>query len=339
MWLTLSLLFFMGFDNKFRINLFLAILGILHLGLWGYLLSTDILCRPQFRRFLPSLLCCYVFSKWNIYFFILVFSDPILFCLFLFLYTSSLSSTFCLSLLSVFGYSLLSLSPTVSFFICLLLSFLLLSFFYLSSLIFFVYHLLSLSASVSLIVFYFLLGFLLLSFFACLLLYPPYSSLYLFGYVCFIIIIILFFFSVFSTFQFFLSAFSAYFSTYFFLFCFSYLVLFSTLFDYLVLILDFLLNIFPRFGDNAPVFLSLVSFSRIVVYILMETQSMAKFALISYGFLVFGNMLTTFFKSYQISQLFQRILPWLNSFMYISVFLNSKTYHNKCVYFSIFPQS
>ena len=37
----------------------------------------------------------------------------------------------------------------------------------------------------------------------------------------------------------FLSAFSAYFSTFFYLFCFSYFVLFSTLFNYLVLILDF----------------------------------------------------------------------------------------------------
>ena len=55
---------------------------------WGYLPNTDISCRPQFRCFLPSFLCCYVFSKWNIYFFILVFSDPILFCRFLFLYTT-----------------------------------------------------------------------------------------------------------------------------------------------------------------------------------------------------------------------------------------------------------
>ena len=46
---------------------------------WGYLPSTDISCRPQFCHFLPSFLCCYLFSKWNIHLFILVFSDPTLF--------------------------------------------------------------------------------------------------------------------------------------------------------------------------------------------------------------------------------------------------------------------
>ena len=225
------------------------------------------------------------------------------YCLFLYLSsTFFLASFFLLSFFSDF----FCLSSTFSFCFCLFLCLLLPS--WLSSTFF-----LSLSSIISPLIFS-------LSFRVCVF-YHYYHPIL----------------SVFSTFQFFLSAFSTYFSTYFFLFCFSYLVLFSTLFDYLVLILDFLLNIFPRFGGNAPVFLSLVSFSRIVVYILMETQSMAKFALISYGFLVFGNMLTTFFKSYQISQLFQRILPWLNSFMYISVFLNSKTYHNKCVYFSLFP--
>ena len=30
---------------------------------WGYLPSTDILCRPQFHRFLPCFLCCYLFSS------------------------------------------------------------------------------------------------------------------------------------------------------------------------------------------------------------------------------------------------------------------------------------
>ena len=48
---------------------------------WGYLPSTHISFIPHFRRFLPSFLCCYLLSKWNIYFFILVFSDPILFSL------------------------------------------------------------------------------------------------------------------------------------------------------------------------------------------------------------------------------------------------------------------
>ena len=55
---------------------------------WGYLPSTDISCRPHFRRFLPSFLCCYLFSKCNIHFFILIFP-------------SLLSSTFILCLSSI----------------------------------------------------------------------------------------------------------------------------------------------------------------------------------------------------------------------------------------------
>ena len=47
----------------------------------GYLPSTDILCKPHFRRFLSSILCCYLLSKWNIHFFILVFSEPTVFSL------------------------------------------------------------------------------------------------------------------------------------------------------------------------------------------------------------------------------------------------------------------
>ena len=53
----------------------LAILPILHLGYFEDILPAQIWCRPQLRRFLPSFICCYLFSKWNIYFFILVFSD------------------------------------------------------------------------------------------------------------------------------------------------------------------------------------------------------------------------------------------------------------------------
>ena len=64
-------------------------------------------------RFLPSFFCC-VFSKWNIYFFILVFSDTILFCLFLFPYTRQhfpclLLYNF-LSSIFVLAYPLLSFS-------------------------------------------------------------------------------------------------------------------------------------------------------------------------------------------------------------------------------------
>ena len=110
---------------------------------------------------------------------------------------------------------------------------------YLSPLTYFVYHLFSHSASISLsLSSLFLVGFLLLSFFTCLLLHSTYSFLYLFGYMRFIIILLYFFSCIFYL-SFFLSAFSAYFSTFFFLFCFSYFVLFSTLFNYLVLILDF----------------------------------------------------------------------------------------------------
>ena len=75
--------------------------------------------------------------------------------------------------------------------------------------------------------------------------------------------------------------------------------------------------------DDAAVFLSLLSFSRIGMYVLMEKQYMAKFALVFYGFLVFGNMFTTFFISYPFSLLFERILQCLNSFLFNRVFLNS----------------
>ena len=85
----------------------------------------------------------------------------------------------------------------------------------------------------------------------------------------------------------------------------------------------YFLNIFWRLWDNAAVFLSSLSFSRIVVYVFMEKKYMAKFALVFYGFLVFGNMFTTFFISYQISLLFESILHCLNSFLVSRVFLNS----------------
>ena len=89
---------------------------------WGYLPSTDISCRAHFRRFIPSFLCCFLFSKWNIYFFILVFSDRILSSLsfLVFYFPCLLLSIFllCLSFHIVYFLSL-------SFFVCLLLSFLL----------------------------------------------------------------------------------------------------------------------------------------------------------------------------------------------------------------------
>ena len=80
---------------------------------------------------------------------------------------------------------------------------------------------------------------------------------------------------------------------------------------------------FHLLWDNAAVFLSLLSLSRIGVYVLMEKQYMTKFALVFYGFLVFGNMFTTLFISYRISLLLERILQCLNSFLFNRVFLNS----------------
>ena len=66
----------------------------------------------------------------------------------------------------------------------------------------------------------------------------------------------------------------------------------------------YFLNIFDGLWDNAAVFLCLISFSRMVVYVLKEKQYMVKFALIFYGILALGNMFTAFFISYRISLLF-----------------------------------
>ena len=87
--------------------------------------------------------------------------------------------------------------------------------------------------------------------------------------------------------------------------------------------INLFLEHFLRLWDNVAVFLSLLFFSRIGMYVLMEKQYMAKFALVFYGFLVFGNMFTTFLISYRISLLFERILQCLNSFLFNKVFLNS----------------
>ena len=93
---------------------------------WGYLPSTDIPCRPHFRRFLPSFLCCYLFSKCNIHFFILVFSDPILFSLSfpVFYFPCLLLSTFLLCLsLHIIYFLFLSFLSVFYFLSCYLLSF------------------------------------------------------------------------------------------------------------------------------------------------------------------------------------------------------------------------
>ena len=47
---------------------------------------------------------------------------------------------------------------------------------------------------------------------------------------------------------------------------------------------------------------------------------MAKFALVFYGLLVFGNMFITFFISYRTSLLFELILQCLNRFLFNGIF-------------------
>ena len=121
---------------------------------WRYLPSTDISCRPHFRCFFPSFLCCYLFSKCNIHFFILDFSDPtsLLFSVFL-----SLCSTFPIFYFLPFSSLCLSLHFLYFLFLSFLSAFCFLAAFYLSSLplTFFVYHLIFLSAFISFFVFYF----------------------------------------------------------------------------------------------------------------------------------------------------------------------------------------
>ena len=198
---------------KVPCNWFLA---ILHLD--GSLedISPEQIYRANFRRFLPSFHFCYRFFKSNIYLFILVFSDPIIFCLFLFL-SSIFPVFYFLSFSSVF------LCISVILFLLLSLS---LPALYLSPLTFFVYHLFFHSAFVSLslsLSSLFLLVFLLLFFFTCLLLHSPYSFLYFFGYICFIVIILLSFFSCIFYLSFFVCLFCLFFyiflSLLFFLFC------------------------------------------------------------------------------------------------------------------------
>ena len=154
-------------------------------------------CRHIVQTWLPLIssffLCCYLFSLycqlsilWNIYFFILAFSDPILFSLFLFLcstfrvfYFLSFSSVFlCISSTSTFSFSI---SVSSTFFHAA---------FYLSPLTFFVYHLLFLSVSISFFVFYYP-SWLSSTFFLCLycVMFPLLFSLSL--CMCFIIIIII----------------------------------------------------------------------------------------------------------------------------------------------------
>ena len=120
---------------------------------WRYLPSTDISYRPHFRCFLPFL-CCYLFSKCNINFFILFLQilPAYSFHSFFSCVLLSLYSTFYLSLLFVF----LCISSTFSFCLsCLSFTFLLCLLSFSSSSNFLFYHLSFLSASISFFVFYF----------------------------------------------------------------------------------------------------------------------------------------------------------------------------------------
>ena len=93
---------------------------------WGYLPSIDISCRPHFHRFLSSFLCCYLFSKCNKNFFILVFPDPTLLSLSfpVFYFPCLLLSTFLLCLsLHILYFLFLSFLSVFYFLSCCLLSF------------------------------------------------------------------------------------------------------------------------------------------------------------------------------------------------------------------------
>ena len=92
--------------------------------------------------------------------------------------------------------------------------------------------------------------------------------------------------------------------------------------------------IFWRLWDNAAIFLTLLSFLRKGVYVLTEKQYVAKFALVFYGFLVFRNMITSFFISYWISLLLDRILE---CFLFNRVFVrNTKLTQHVHLFFHIY---
>ena len=187
----------------------------LHLGLLRISLQHRYFVQTSFPSFFPSfLLLFYVFSKWKIYFFILVFSDPTLFCLLLFL-----SSTF----------------PHLSFSFCLFLSLSPASFLDVLSL--FILYFLFLVLSLSLFVFYFpsstfslssVISPLLFSLSFCVFYYYCYPPVLIFC-ICYLsvcclpfLFIFLYFFSLFS-----------------------YFFLFSTLFNYLFLMIGFNYCNFP----------------------------------------------------------------------------------------------
>ena len=64
----------------------------------------------------------------------------------------------------------------------------------------------------------------------------------------------------------------------------------------------------------------------------MKKQYIAKFTLVFYGFLVFGNMISTFFISYRISLLLERILQCLTVFLFNRVFIGNTKLSTTCTF-------
>ena len=145
----------------------------------------------------------------------MVFSDPILFSLFLFL-CSTFPVFYFLSFPSVFLCTSSTFSFSFSLFLCITSTFFLAAF-----------YLFPLTLPLFILCLSSIMFPLLFSLTFCAFVFFLLSFLSACSYFLYLLSLILF------------SAFSAYFSTFFFLFYFSYCVLFSTLFNYLVLILGF----------------------------------------------------------------------------------------------------
>ena len=62
----------------------------------------------------------------------------------------------------------------------------------------------------------------------------------------------------------------------------------------------------------------------------MEKKYIAKFALVFYGFLVLGNMITTFFISYRISLFARAYFIVFNSFLFSRVFVENTKLRTTC---------
>ena len=62
----------------------------------------------------------------------------------------------------------------------------------------------------------------------------------------------------------------------------------------------------------------------------MDKQCISKFALVFYGFLVLGNMITTFFISYRISLFARAYFIVFNSFLFSRVFVENTKLRTTC---------